>query len=147
MKFYFCKTLITCPKNKLKRWNRFLLGFLLVLYNGIVQTGYMNASHPSSLHHHSRIQQQLDKLTNEKPLLVAIPISPLPILGIQTDTVMCIIIWLTWVPIFKLQFSSAAGINPRTSFCINTNPSRFFLSKDNKRFIIDLVIEILGLGF
>jgi len=124
-----------------------LLGFLLVLYNGTVQTGYMNASHWSLLHHHSRIQHQLDKLTDEKSLLVAIPISPLPILGIQTDTVMCIIIWLTWVPIFKLQFSSAAGIDPRTSFCINTNPSRFLLSKDNKRFIIDLVIEVLSAGF
>ena len=128
-----------------------MLGCLLIIiYNGTVQTGYILESflsHTSSLHHHSRIQQQLDKLTDEKSLLVAIPINPLPILGIRKDTVMCIIIWLTWVPIFKLQFSSAAGINPRTSFCINTNPSRFLLSKDNKGFIIDLVIEILGVRF
>ena len=120
---------------------------MIFTYNGTVQTGYMNASHPSSLHHYSRIQQQLDKLTNEKPLVVAIIIKPFSSLGTQSDTVMCIIIWLTWVPIFKLQLSSAAGINPRTSLCINTNPSRFFLSKDNKRFIIDLVIEVLGAGF
>merc|ERR1712051_193813 len=127
-----------------------MLGWLFIdLYNETVQTGYMNASHPSSLHHYSKSQHQLDKLTNERKLIIANIIKPFPIMYIKLcykTTVVCPI-WLTWVPILKFQFSSAACVNPWTTFCIDTNPSPFRPSKDINRFSKDLVIGIFGVGF
>ena len=131
-----------------------MVGCLLIFtYNGTVQTGYMNASHPSSLHHHSRIQQQLKILTNVRTLEITSVIIPFSINNIKTDTVMCTIIWLTSAPIFKDQFSLTTCVNPWPSFCINTNPNKVYLSsgvlfsKDNFSSSKDLVKERFGLGF
>ena len=99
-----------------------------------------------SLYHHSRIQQ-LDKLTNEKFLVIAIMISPFFISCWMTpiNTIMCLIIWLTWVPISEAKIITTTCVNPWTSSCIHTKPSFFSPFKDDKGFIIDLVIERWGL--
>ena len=128
----------------------FMLGCLLITY---IQWNSSNRVHfrklpiPHIITAPSfRIQHQLDKFTNEITLVVAIISHPFTILGIKAATVHQIIL-IIWLPIFKFQFNSAARVNPWTSFIINTNPSIITPSKDIYSFNIDLVIEILGVGF
>ena len=87
----------------------------------------------------------LVKLTNEKSLVVAIIIIPMCIK--QMDTVMYVIFWLTWVPIFIFQYTSAACVlwTPRLAF--DTNPNVFKATKLPNGFRINLVILWFSHGF
>ena len=135
-----------------------------VVYWSYIQWNSSNRVHfrKHLLHHHctiisSRIQQQLEELTNEmvsEMTWFIIPSSICPYRSQKNGTVMCfgLTTWLTFAPIFKDQFSLTTCVNPWPSYCINTNPkpaisSGVRFSKDNPSFSMDLVIERLSLGF
>ena len=94
-----------------------------------------------------RIQYQLDKLTNDRQItIIAMAFNPMPISRVGTVIARLFSTFFKFEPIFKAYFGSTAGVNPSTSFCLNTHP-KFPKSKGDTGFSIDLVVERLGLGF